>query len=84
MSDVHRQDLELIVDLAFTKMDLYVTKEINEVKNEIHTIPPMIDKKIIAYDDRQRTRRQWTIRTIIATAGLALTMIGLAIAKWPG
>lgn len=79
----HRRDLEIIVDLAITKMDLAVTKEIGEVKRDIATIPPLIDKKIACYDDKQRSRRRWTIRTIIATIGLMLTAIGFLIAHWP-
>lgn len=79
-----RQEMETIVELALTKMDLNVTKEVGAVREELKTIPPLIDKKIRDYDDRQIRRRQWMARTVITATGLALTAIGLFLTRCAG
>lgn len=49
--------------------------DIHAVRDEMRSIPPMIDYKIQMYDDRQRGRRRWNIRTLIGVTGLALTAL---------
>jgi hypothetical protein len=65
VTGARREELELIVDLAFAKMEI------------------LVDKKLQDYDDRQLSRRRWTIRTLLAIGGLMLTFFGLVAAKLP-
>ena len=95
MTDARRRELELVADLVLSKADLKVTKEVGSVKEEIRietqsvrdelqTIPLLIDEKIHAYDEQQTRRRQWTARTMLIIAGLALTAMSLLLVKCSG
>lgn len=82
MTGDRQRELELVAELTLAKADLSMTREIGKVHTELKTIPPLIDKKIRDYDDRQIRRRRWVINTIIASVGLAMTAIGLIAARW--
>lgn len=84
MTGDRKRELELVAELTLAKADLSMTKEIGKVHTELKTIPPLIDKKIRDYDEKQVRRRRWLINTIIAAITLALTAIGLVAMKWPG
>lgn len=79
--DRHRE-LELVAELTLAKADLRMMTAIGKVQSGLDTIPPLIDKKIMDYDEKQARRRRWIINTIVASIGLALTAIALVASKW--
>lgn len=84
MTDERRRELELIVELAIARMDLKITEEMGEVKRDVKSIPPMIDKRIAQYDEKQIARRRWTVRTMFGMITIIISAIGLAVVLWPG
>ena len=95
VTDARRRELELLSELLLSKADLKVITEVGKMshdirgdmagmRDDIKSIPPLIDKKIEKYNDRQTRRRQWMTRTLLIVATLALTAISLVFARLAG
>lgn len=77
MTDERRKEMELIVELTTTKLDLKFTKEVADLREDIFEL---IDQRIDTCRQRQEQRRRWTIGTWISIIGPIVAIISAVAA----
>jgi Leu/Phe-tRNA-protein transferase len=78
MKSERLSELELIVELTASRLDLKFTKEINELRLDLDE---KFDTKIKNCQQQQRQRRRWNIGTWISIVG-PVVAIASAIAAY--
>jgi Leu/Phe-tRNA-protein transferase len=78
MKSERLSELELIVELTASRLDLKFTKEINELRLDLDK---KFDTKIQNCQQQQRQRRRWNIGTWISIIG-PVVAIASAIAAY--
>jgi Leu/Phe-tRNA-protein transferase len=78
MKSEQLSELELIVELTASRLDLKFTKEINELRLDLDE---KFDTKIKNCQQQQRQRRRWNIGTWISIVG-PVVAIASAIAAY--
>jgi hypothetical protein len=66
MTDERRREIELIVELAMTTLDLKFTEAIHSLEHSVNT---RVDEKLEACQLRHEQRRRWNIGTWISIIG---------------
>jgi hypothetical protein len=79
MTAEHRQELETIVELAITRMDLKVTEALGEIRLSISTIPEMMNEKIDEHESKDERRRRWGIGTVFSILAALTAFSALVI-----
>jgi len=78
MTSEKRREIELIIELAITTLDLKFTEAINELKESLNS---KVDEKLEACQFRHEQRRRWNIGTWISIIG-PIIAIASAIAAY--